>query len=60
MRRALLVIAAAVTVAACSSSGPSVGFKPKSKEYFSERQYGRAVRASPIRARSARAAGASS
>jgi rare lipoprotein A len=31
-----------VTVAACSSSGPSVSFKPKSKEYFSEREYGRA------------------
>jgi rare lipoprotein A len=42
VRRVLLVIAAAATVAACSSSGPSVGFKPKSKEYFSERTYGRA------------------
>jgi rare lipoprotein A len=42
LRGTLVVVAASIAVAACSSSGPSVGFKPKGKEYFSEREYGRA------------------
>jgi rare lipoprotein A len=42
LRAALVVVAASVAVAACSSSGPVVSVKSKSKEYFSERQYGSA------------------
>jgi rare lipoprotein A len=38
----LVVVAAAVALAACSFSGPKVAVKSKSKEYFSERDYGRA------------------
>jgi rare lipoprotein A len=38
----LVVVAAAVALAACSFSGPKVAVKSKSKEYFSEREYGRA------------------
>jgi len=41
--RALCVVTAAAVLASCSSSGPRVKFKQqRSKEYFSERQYGQA------------------
>ena len=38
--RVLIIGLTAATVAACSSSGPQVSFKQRSKEYFSERHYG--------------------
>jgi len=38
--RVLIIGLTAATVAACSSSGPQVSFKQRSKEYFSQRHYG--------------------
>ena len=38
--RALVAVVVAAGLASCSSSGPQVKSKPRSKEYFSEKHYG--------------------